>query len=278
MSFLVLRSTCWSSLVHFKNCPKYLIRGTAQVFIPLMRFLLCLISSSFLVLMRYSFLIFSFISPCLIVSVSNIRKYLKLSFSPNVCQFGSSGPSVIGCIPLFIISMVHFSVKNYIPISWLYMFTACIRVSDSYLFLANNLMSSMHIFSCVLWSLYPPVYFLNMWLSGIITIANMNGDWSITGFSPQLSFFLLLSVPLQVLMIFSKNFMTLPDIFYILRQSIIQLCRNIYDFLYSFQAIPMIFRLDLLSSRMCWSMYSSLPYLCSILSAPLGKVPRLIND
>ena len=49
MSFLVLLSICQnSSFVHFKNCSEYLTRGTAQIFIPLMRFLPCsLFSSSF---------------------------------------------------------------------------------------------------------------------------------------------------------------------------------------------------------------------------------------
>ena len=62
MYFLVLCSICWSSfLVHFKICPKYLTRGTAQVFTPLTRFLLySLVSSSFLVLQKYSFLFFLF--------------------------------------------------------------------------------------------------------------------------------------------------------------------------------------------------------------------------
>ena len=42
ISFLVLWSLYWSSsLVHFKNSPEYLIKGTVQVFTPLMRFLLC---------------------------------------------------------------------------------------------------------------------------------------------------------------------------------------------------------------------------------------------
>ena len=41
ISFLVVWSISWSSLVHFKNGPEYLTRGTARVFIPLMRFLLC---------------------------------------------------------------------------------------------------------------------------------------------------------------------------------------------------------------------------------------------
>ena len=63
MSFLVLWSICWSSfLVCSKNGPEYLTRGTAQAFIPLMRFLpYSLVYSCFLVLPRYSFFLFSFI-------------------------------------------------------------------------------------------------------------------------------------------------------------------------------------------------------------------------
>ena len=50
-----------SSVIHFKNGPEYLTRGTAQVSISFMRFLQCnLVSNSFLILLRYSFLIFFF--------------------------------------------------------------------------------------------------------------------------------------------------------------------------------------------------------------------------
>ena len=50
-----------SSLVHLRKGLEYLTRCTAQVFIPLIRFLLLsFVSSSFLVLLRYSFWIFSF--------------------------------------------------------------------------------------------------------------------------------------------------------------------------------------------------------------------------
>ena len=60
ISFFVLWSICLSSsLVHLRKGPEYLTRGTAQVFIPLMRFLLeSFVSSSFLVLLRYSFRIY----------------------------------------------------------------------------------------------------------------------------------------------------------------------------------------------------------------------------
>ena len=55
-----LQVFCWSSsLVHFKSDLKYLTTGTAHVFIPLMRFLLCcLVSRIFFVLLRNSFFYF----------------------------------------------------------------------------------------------------------------------------------------------------------------------------------------------------------------------------
>ena len=55
------------SIVEVLNCLEYLTKVTAQVFITLMRFLQCsLVSSSFLILLRYLFLIFSFISDFLL--------------------------------------------------------------------------------------------------------------------------------------------------------------------------------------------------------------------
>ena len=55
ISFLVLWSICLSSsLIYFKKGSEYLTRGTAQVFIPLIRLLQdSFISSCFLVLLRY---------------------------------------------------------------------------------------------------------------------------------------------------------------------------------------------------------------------------------
>ena len=77
-------------------------------------------------------------------------------------------------------SMVHFPMPNSIPMSWLYILTACMRVFSSFSFFANNLMSSMYIrwliFSCYLLSLYPAAHFLSMWFSGIMAIMNSKGD------------------------------------------------------------------------------------------------------
>ena len=125
ISFFVLWSICLSSsLVHFKNGSEYLTRSTAQVFIPLIRFLLhSFVSSSFLLLPRYSFLIFSFISTCLMESASKIPKYLNVFFSLSVLilsWFGSYIPSDRCRLPLFIACMAHFSLSNSIPMSSLH--------------------------------------------------------------------------------------------------------------------------------------------------------------
>ena len=86
ISFLVLWSICLSSSqVHLRKGPEYLTSGTAQVSIPLMRFLLdSFVLSSFRVLLRYSFRVMSFICTCLMVSASKIPKYLQVSFSSSV--------------------------------------------------------------------------------------------------------------------------------------------------------------------------------------------------
>ena len=69
------------------------------------------------------------------VSASNIPKYLCISFSASVLLlswFGSSIPHVRCRLPHFITSMTHFSMPNSIPMSWLYILTAYIRVSCSF--------------------------------------------------------------------------------------------------------------------------------------------------
>ena len=101
-------------------------------------------------------------------------------------------------------SIAHFSMPNSIPMSWLYILTACMRVFSSISFFANNLMSSMYIgwliFSCDLLSLYTSAHFLNMLFSGIMTIMNSKGDSakSLLGSLFQLCFFLLLFAPLYM--------------------------------------------------------------------------------
>ena len=139
ISFLVLWSICLSSSrVHLRKAPEYLSSGTAQVFIPLMRFLLgSFVWSSFRVLLRYSFRIMSFICTCLMVSASKITKYLEVSFSSSVLilsWFGSSIPSVTCRFPLFMTSMAHFfcaKFHNYV----LTVYSNCVYESFQFSFI-----------------------------------------------------------------------------------------------------------------------------------------------
>ena len=80
INLLVLSSIYLSyPLVHFKNGLKYLTRGTAQMFISLMKFLQQnLVLRSFLVLLRCSFHIFIFIFVC-------FRRSLLIF--PRICSF-----------------------------------------------------------------------------------------------------------------------------------------------------------------------------------------------
>ena len=58
ISFLMIWSICFFSLINFKNGPEYLTKGTALVFISFIGFqLYSFVSSRFLVLLRFSFII-----------------------------------------------------------------------------------------------------------------------------------------------------------------------------------------------------------------------------
>ena len=172
------------------------------MFIPLIRFLInSLVPSSFLVLLRYSFLNFFFhlrLFDGVRFQYFQVLEGFVFSEYSDFSWFGSSIPSIICRFPLFIMSMAHFSLSNSIPISYLYVPTACNKFFNSFSFLENSLMSSVYIwwltFSCDSWSLYSPVHFLRMWFSGIIAITHSNVGRFLSGFSPQLSLFLLQSV------------------------------------------------------------------------------------
>ena len=113
ISFLVLWSVCLSSsLVHLRKGPEYLPSGTAQVFIPLIRFLLYsfVSSSSPEIFFFINFLFYL----CLFdgVSLQDVQVFVGFLFSSLLILswFGSSIPSVRCLLPLFITSMVHFSM------------------------------------------------------------------------------------------------------------------------------------------------------------------------
>ena len=86
INFLLVWSICRSFLlIYFKNHPEYPTRGTAKTFISLMRYLReGFVSRSFLALSRYTFLIFSFVFTCLMVSAPNIPKFMWCFFIPSL--------------------------------------------------------------------------------------------------------------------------------------------------------------------------------------------------
>ena len=128
------------------------------------------------------------------------------------------------------------------PMSWLYILTACMRVSSSFSFFVNNLMSSMYIrwliFSCDLLSLYPAAHFLSIWFSGIMAIMNSKGNCASPWKIPLWIFVSAMLLPpavsstLQVCMVCLMMFITSCDILYILRQCNIQLCGTICQVFY----------------------------------------------
>ena len=112
-SFLVIWFLCLSSLiVHFKNDLVTLIRFWQY----------SLASSSFILLLRYYLLVsFSFKLLLFVARFQYSQVFERFFFSDrsNFYLFGSSFPSVMCRFPLLIINMVHLSILNSIPMSWL---------------------------------------------------------------------------------------------------------------------------------------------------------------
>ena len=136
ISFLFLRFICLCSpLQEWSRVSYEVYNPSIYPFdkVPAIEF----VSSSFQVLLKYSFLIFFFHFHLCDVSTSKMPNYLYASFSLCfliITWFGCSTPSVM-CRLLVFIKMVHFSMPNSIPISWLYIPTVFIRVSSSFCFL-----------------------------------------------------------------------------------------------------------------------------------------------
>ena len=145
INFLVLWFICLSSfLIHLKNGTKYPTRGTTQLFIPLMRFLLQRLAlRSFLIRLRYSFLSFLFDGVRLQYSqVIGIFFFCKSTDASLIRKF-----YYFCCFsfPTFHYEQGTFLMPNSISTSWLKILI-CILVSSSFSFLVNVL--SCLILSC----------------------------------------------------------------------------------------------------------------------------------
>ena len=84
---------------------------------------------------------FPFISAFWMESSSNISKYLSFSFSLNVLIlscYGSSIPSAICLLPLFIMSMPYFSMSKSIPVSRLNILIVYIRFYSTFGFFCEH--------------------------------------------------------------------------------------------------------------------------------------------
>ena len=155
--------------------------------------------------------------------------------------------------------------------------------------MAKNLMSMYTkwlIFFSRFMKFYPPELFLNVFLRVITTVTNNNVHntsprkiplWIFTSIKHSLP---AVSSSFQFSLVFSTNFMTSLDIWFIFRQSVIQLCWTI-AFLLSIYSIATCFHLVLLSLMMCWSVYCRSPVSLVHLQHPLcssGNCARLISE
>ena len=197
-----------------------------------MRYLLQhLLSRNFLSLLRYSSLIFSFISSCLMVSAS---KYLLFSFSPSFLT-----DLVVLFVPPILFSYLLLKTWHIFHCQIPFLYPHCtfiffVFVSQVLFPLAfsNSLISSMCIrrliFSCDFVNLKFPLHFQNIKLSGIIARIKNSGQLE----SPwMMILWIFTSITVSLLSSFSMayemKFMIFLDIWYIFRHSIIQVCRTI---------------------------------------------------
>ena len=166
---------------------------------------------------------FSFVSCFLMESASNIPKYLRVSFSLSVLMttwFGSSTPSVMCCLPLFITNGVFFYTKFHSYIWTVYSHSLCKGFQFLFRFWQN------------VWCrpLYPAVHFLRMWFNSIMALTYSNGGRASTWNMPLWIFTSAKLCPLavdsthQVYMVFSISSTILSGTLYILRQCSIQFC------------------------------------------------------
>ena len=194
-----------------------------------------------------------------------------VSFLFSVCStFVFIVSSIISVMYRFRILIISkFNVKFHFYVLTVY--SQSLYEGFQFLFLlANTLMPSKYIrwliFSGNLVRLYPPAYFLSMWLIGIIATTNSNGDsassWDVLllicicakllapAIYPAFQFSLVLSI----------NCVISSDILYILRQSNIQLCgTKLLAVLLLNRALARFFRLILLLLRLCGSIHGNSP-------------------
>ena len=133
------------------NLSEFILRMIPSILKGGLLLLQSLVSRTFLVLLRYSFLIFFSISTCLIYICFQYSQVLltlllfKCSDTFLIWWFYFFCCFSFSFFPLFITIMAHFSMSSSIPIYLLYILIVCIRIYSSFSFSVNTFMSSMYI-------------------------------------------------------------------------------------------------------------------------------------
>ena len=223
ISFLVLWSIFRILLWSTSRIVQSILRGGQS------RYLSLLLGSCYIVLFRVTFW---FSWDTLFFSSSPLIWWRQLPIFSERFDFFliwfllDSIPSVMRRFPLFTTSMVHFSMPNSILISWLYILTDSIRVSNTFSFLANSLTLSLYIKWFGLFLGFTEFVSGCDWVASslletVMVIVNLSGI-CLSGSFAKL-FLPAFNSSLQVSMVFSINFITSSSILYILRQCDIQL-------------------------------------------------------
>ena len=143
-TFLIFFSTHGSSpLVHFKNGTEYILRGRQPRYLSLRWNFCYVVWFPVVFLVSWGILFYIFFNLHMFDGVCFQYSQVFVSvFSTSVLIFswlGSSIPSDICHLPLFIISLAHFSLPNYIPLYCLFIFTVCISVSHVFFIFLKQL-------------------------------------------------------------------------------------------------------------------------------------------
>ena len=126
----------------FTNC----CIESAQVFIPLMRFLQWhLVSRNFFIRLRFILVNLFFLS--LLVWWCPLPIFQSTCNFPFLKAFWFFDLVVLFFLLFIIMSIVHFSMPNSIPIPWLYILIVCIRVPNFFIFFKQ--LDVVHIYKVI---------------------------------------------------------------------------------------------------------------------------------
>ena len=208
MSFLVLWSIYWnSSLLHFKKSPKYLMKGQPGYLFVWWDF--CYVIWFWIVFSFSRGFIFFFFLSSAHVWWHQLSIFLGNDRFPFLLAFWFFLDLVILSFQHLLFSAFHYYHGTFFHTKF---HPNILTVYPHCLYLMLSMYMRWLIFSCDLWSFNPPVYYLSIWLSGIIIIKNCNSDSVSTRkiplwiFISVTLFFSVISSTLQFCIVFAISF------------------------------------------------------------------------